>query len=37
MDLPSNESKILDAQIVINFLMNVKNPLSIEEITAVTK
>ena len=35
MDLPSNESEILDAQSVINFLMNVKNPLSIEEIAAL--
>ena len=35
MDLPSNESNILDAQNMINFLMKVKNPLSIEEIAAL--
>ena len=35
MGLPSNESNILDAQNVINFLMKVKNPLSIEEIAAL--
>lgn len=35
MYIPSNESKIIDAQNVINFLMKVKNPLSIEEIAAL--
>jgi hypothetical protein len=35
MYIPGNESKIVDAQDVINFLMKVKNPLSIEEIAAL--